>query len=183
VRLTLSTALCLLLIPCLISAQESDEAGPTPIPPGAGLGIDYSFASPNSIALELHVATRSGIIGGLQFGGFFNGDTKPTFADFEAPDSNVTVLGWYNDPELFLMLAGGWGFGHLYATYSVGVSQQPSVYLVESKTDNRAYKNDAVAEYRFMHGLGLHYLFTDHFKASLAYVTRRKWVAGLGVKF
>ncbi len=181
-RLTIALAATFILIPPGVYAQEAESSEPAPIEPGPVIGVNYSPASPGAISFELNIVTRKGIIGGLEFGGFFNGTDKPTFVDFPAADTNVTILGWHYDPELFLLFNGGWGLENIYATYSVGVSQQPRVFLVQGG-DQRVYKNEADVDYRFIHGLDVNVLIGGHFKVSAGYYTRRKWTLGLGAKF
>lgn len=168
----------------LLQAQQQGAAPPRPtLRPGAIMGVNYSPASPGGLSVDLNVVTKSGIIGGLEVGGLFNGTKRPAHKSTTAPNSNVTSLGWFQNSELFLTLGGGISYGNFYAMYNAGVTQQRRFLLVEDNVTKVVYENQTEANYHFLHGIDVSYIADNHWKASIGYFTLRKWVVGVGYKF
>ncbi|MBL7986651.1 MAG: hypothetical protein JNJ94_01145 [Chlorobi bacterium] len=168
----------------LLRAQPAATSSSAPaLRPGAIMGVNYSPASPGGFSVDLNVVTKSGIIGGLEVGGLFNGIKRPAHKSTTAPNSNVTSLGWFQNSELFLTLGGGISSGNFYAMYNAGVTQQRRFFLVEDNVTKVVYENQSEANYHFMHGIDLSYIADNQWKASIGYFTLRKWVVGVGYKF
>ena len=165
------------------SAQPAAQPPRPTLRPGAIMGVNYSPASPGGFSVDLNVVTKSGIIGGLEVGGLFNGIKRPAHKSTTAPNSNVTSLGWFQNSELFLTLGGGLSSGNFYAMYNAGVTQQRRFFLVEDNVTKVVYENQSEANYHFMHGIDLSYIADNQWKLSLGYFTLRKWVVGVGYKF
>lgn len=176
-------ALLGIVAPYLLLAQEASVQPRRPLRPGAIMGVNYSPASPGGISVDLNVVTTSGIIGGLEVGGLFNGTKRPAHQSTTAPNSNVTSLGWFQNSELFLTLGGGISYRNFYAMYNAGVTQQRKFLLVEDNVTKTVYENVAQADYHFLHGIDLSYIADNRWKASIGYFTLRKWVVGVGYKF